>query len=170
VTLEELIAQAAERSWVVLLVLLVPPLVTLASGLVHEKGAGGRAPWRYAYAVIIYAACIPGMFAAVLTAYAFLFRNADLLEVNVLLYFLPIVTMTVTLLLMNRNVSTFDDIPGFDRLSALMLLLGLSFGVAFVVHRMRIGIFFFGPLVQLVVIALAAFGFLRWATRRLAGS
>ena len=56
-----------------------------------------------------------GLFAAVITAYGLFFTRTNLLEVNLLVYALPIVSMAFTLLAVRRNVE-FESIPGFDRL------------------------------------------------------
>lgn len=58
-------------------------------GRVHAPGLGGIAPWKYAYAVLVYAACVPGVLAALLTAYTILFLRGNLLEVNILRLFCP---------------------------------------------------------------------------------
>jgi hypothetical protein len=66
-------------------------------------------------------------------------------------------------------VNSFEEIPGFGRLSGLMLLLGLSFAAAFVLHRLTVGIFFVAPLAQLGVIAVAVFALLHWGMNKLGG-
>jgi hypothetical protein len=170
VTIEDLI-QALERQPAILACgLLCPALLALLLGFMHGKRGGGSAPWKYVYMILVYAAAIPGMFACVLTAYALLFRNANLLTMNMLVYFLPIVAMAVTLILIHRNINSFDEVPGFDRLSGLMVMLAVSFAAAFVLHRMHFGIVFFGTLGQFVIIAVAAFAMLKWATGKMAGS
>ncbi|MBI3828465.1 MAG: hypothetical protein HY291_03055 [Planctomycetes bacterium] len=147
-----------------------PPLFALLLGAVHGKGNGGGLPWKYVYTLLLYMACVPGIFAAMLTAYRLLFLNTDLTKVNVLIYFLPIVSMLATLVLVKRNVGEFARVPGFGRLAGLMLMLGLSFGVAFVLHRMHFFIGFLGDLGSLLLYATAAFALLQWARNKLFGA
>lgn len=46
---------------------LLPPLLALLFGLLHGRGRGGEPPWRFLYAILVYAVTIPGMGAAVVT-------------------------------------------------------------------------------------------------------
>jgi hypothetical protein len=137
-------------------------------GWIHGPGRGNVSPWRFVYAVVVYLACIPGMGAAVLTGYALLFTGANLLDVNLLVYLLPLASMGATLGLMSRKVR-FADVPGFDRLSGLMLLLGLTFAILLVLRRSFFGVLFIGSLPALLVIGVATFALLSWSARRLRG-
>jgi hypothetical protein len=130
-------------------------------GHLHTKGDGGRSPWRYFYALLVYLACIPGIFASVLTGYALFFHNENLLDVNILVYLLPIATMTATLYLIRNNVE-FDRIPGFDRLSGLMIMIAVSFAMALALQKTRIWIFFGSSIVTLFALALGLFALLKW--------
>jgi hypothetical protein len=104
----------------------------------------------------------------VLTGYALLFTGENLLDVNLLVYLLPIVSMGATLGVMSRSVR-FADVPGFDRLSGLMLLLGLTFAILLVLRRSFFGVFFIGSLPALLVIGVGTFALLMWSGRRLLG-
>jgi len=53
----------------------------------------------------VYLVCIPGLLASVLTSYSLFFRHADLLNVNLAVYFLPIISMIVTLILIHKTVN-----------------------------------------------------------------
>jgi hypothetical protein len=109
---------------------------------------------------------VPGMLAAVVVAYTLFFTGENLLDVNLLVYFAPLVSMLVTLALIGKNVS-FADIPGFDRLSGLMVLIGVSFAIALAVHRARIWVIFGGSIELVLAIALFLFLLLKWATHML---
>jgi hypothetical protein len=137
-------------------------------GWIRGPGQGGVSPWRFAYSALVYLACIPGMGAAVLTGYARLFTGENLLDVNLLVYLLPVVSMGATLGVMSRSVR-FADVPGFDRLSGLMLLLGLTFVVLLVLRRTFFGVFFIGSLPALLLIGVGTFALLKWSGRRLLG-
>lgn len=99
-----------------------------------------------------------------LVAYGVLFVRANLLTVNVLVYFGPIVAMAATLVLIHRAVD-FDDIPGSDRLSALVTLLALSFAIVFLLSRSFFGAFFFGSIGYLIAICVVVFALLKWSAR-----
>ena len=139
----------------------VLPLLGWACGRLHGKGRGGTAPWKYIYSVLVYAACVPGLFAAVLTAYALFFTRENLLDASLLVYFLPIISMVVTLVGIRKSVS-FDEVPGFDRLSGLMVTIGLSFAIALAIDKTRIWIWFGGSIGTLFAVALGVFGLLKW--------
>jgi len=160
-TLRELIDLAGSRPLVLGGALVVAPLVAFFTGLLHARGKGGLSPWRYLYAVLVYLACIPGCLAAVLTAYALFFTGQNLLDVNVLVYLLPLAGMGLTLLIVRRQAE-FDDIPGFDRLSGLMVMLAMTFVIVLAVARTRIWLVFGGSLGTLAAFALGVFALLKW--------
>ncbi|MEZ4765253.1 MAG: hypothetical protein R3C26_19345 [Calditrichia bacterium] len=101
-----------------------------------------------------------------LTAYSLFFLRSNLLEVNALIYFLPIISMIVTLALMRRNVN-FDYLPGFDRLRGLMLLLAVTFIVSFLLMQLRIWLFFGGSIGSLLIGMILIFLLLRYGSRLL---
>jgi len=139
-------------------------LLSWLTGLMHPRGAGGRAPWRYVYAVLVYLACVPGIFASVLTGYALFFRDENLLEVNALVYVLPIVTMAATLVLVRRSAE-LDEVPGFERLSGLIVMLAASFAIALGLRKTRIFLFFGSSIITLFVLAAGSFVLLRWGAQ-----
>jgi hypothetical protein len=149
--------------------LIIPLVLCALLRALHGAKGGGRSPWKYAYSVAVYWVCVPGLFAVMFVAYLLFFQNANLMKVNIVVFFLPILSMAVTLLMIKANIVSFDEIPGFGRLSGLMVMLGISFAIAFALHRMHFGILFFGDLGSLVAIALVAFGLLKWGLARLSG-
>jgi hypothetical protein len=137
------------------------PLLAWLNGVVSSPERGRHSPWKYVYSGLVYFTCIPGVFAAVLTAYSLFFRNENLLDVNLLVYLLPIVSMAVTLVLIRKNVE-FDAIPGFDRLSGLMTVMACSFAIALAIHKTRIFVGFFGSIEMLFILAGGIFALLKW--------
>ena len=134
----------------------------------HGKHGGGISPWKYVYSVIIYLACIPGIFSLFLTLYSVLLLRASLLAVNVLSYFLPFLSMFLTLFIVRRSV-TFDDIPGFRRLYGLFLLIGLTFLVLFTLDRLRILLIFRSSIFLFFGLGIAIFFLLKYSARLLFG-
>lgn len=162
-TTRELIQWLGQHPLPLASIFLLLPLLSWLCGRLHGPDRGGEAPWKFLYAILVYLVCIPGMFAAVLTGYALFFTRENLLDANLLVYLLPLASMVVTLVLIRKSVS-FDLVPGFDRLSGLMVMIGCSFGVALAIQKTNIWILFGGPIAQLFVIATAVFALLKWGT------
>ena len=157
----ELIQSAGAHPWVLASLFLFTPLAAWVCGHLHRPGKGGDSPWKYIYSAVVYLACLPGILAGVLTVYALFFTGENLLDVNVLVYILPIVSMVITLVLIRRRVS-FEVIPGFDRLSGLMVMMACSFGIALAIQKTRIFLFFGGSIDRLLLLGLGIFGLLKW--------
>jgi hypothetical protein len=155
-TARDLIDAAGRHPALLASLSLLPPLGALLLGWLHGRGGGARAPWRHLYGVLVYVACVPGIGAAVLTAYTLFFTRESLL-----VYVVPVVSMGVTLPLIRRNVS-FDDVPGFDRLSGLMVLIALTFAVVLAIRKTFIGILFGASLTTLLAIGAGVFALLKW--------
>jgi hypothetical protein len=113
--------------------------------------------------VVVYLVCVPGMLAGVVTAYMLFFTRENLLDINVFVYLLPIVSMVATLLLTRTNVS-FDAVPGFDRLSGLMVMIAVSFGIALAIQKTGIFLFFGASIGTLFALAAFVFLLLKWGT------
>jgi hypothetical protein len=168
ISINDLILAAAQHAWWVLAYFLTPPALTWCIGRAHKtRRAGARNPYSTLYGVLIYMVSFPGMMAAVLVGYGLFFLRADLRSVPILLYFLPIVSMVGTWALMREQVD-LDKVPGFERLSALMLAIALCFALAFVFNRIFFGVLFFGSLWGLLGVAAAFFVAFRLTMRKLA--
>ena len=162
-TIRDLIHLSDQHPFVLVGVFVAPPVIAWLLGRMHERGKGGASPWKYIYSVLVYLVCVPGLFAAVITAYTLFFSHENLLDASLLVYFLPIVSMVVTLIFIRKNV-TFDEVPGFDRLSGLMMMVGCSFAVALAIQKTNIWIFFGGSIERLFILALGVFALLKWGT------
>ena len=167
-TLRELFAAVDAARVPLLIGLGAVVALTALLGVLHGRDQGGRPPWRYLYAFLVYTACGPGIFAAVAVIYALLFTGENLLDLNAAAYVAPIVSMVLTLGLMRRNVS-FDEVPGFRRLAGLMTMIAVTFAIALALRSMRIWLFFSASLVWFFVLAAALFVLLKWGGRLLFG-
>lgn len=160
-TARQLIDLAGQHQQVLLVAFCVPPLGALLLRLVHGRGTGGRSPWKYVYGVLVYLVCVPGIAAAVLTAYALFFSRQNLLDVDLAVYGLPLLAMGLTLLIISRAVS-FAEVPGFGRLTGLMLMIAVSFALTLALARTRIWLFFGGSIAKLVLLVGGLFAVLKW--------
>jgi len=162
-TTRELIQQAGARPLWLIAGCVAPPVLAWLCGWLHGRGRGGIAPWKYAYSLLVYLVCVPGISAVVLTAYTLFFTRENLLDVNPLVYALPIASMVATLVLIRKNVD-FDQVPGFDRLAGLMVMIGCSFGLALAIQKTNIWVFFGGSIERLFALTLGIFALIKWGT------
>jgi hypothetical protein len=161
-TIESLIGEIGQIDiWILLVIFLAPPVLVWILRMLHGRGNGGNSPWNYMYSVLVYLVCVPGMFSCVLTAYSMFFVRQNLLEVNFFIYFFPILCMIATLVFVRKNVH-WDQVPGFERLSALMVLIAVSFAIALALQKLRIWIIFGGSIGTILVIAIFCFALLKW--------
>lgn len=160
-TTRELMQQADQHPLVLATVWVALPALTWLLGQVHQKGKGGETPWKYLYSVLVYLACVPGMFAAVISCYVLFFSRENFLDLSLLVSILPIVAMVVTLVFVRKYVA-FDQVPGFDRLSGLMVMMGCSFAIALAIQKTKIWIFFGGAIEHLLILAAGGFALLKW--------
>lgn len=160
-TTRELIMMAGMYPWHVLGAFVAVPFLAGLLGLILGVQRAKQSPWRYLYSILVHLACVPGMAAAVLTGYAVLFTRQNLLDVNLLIYLLPIMSMAATLLFIRRNVS-FDDIPGFDRLSGLMVMIAITFMLVLALERTRIWLVFGASIYTVFALVIVCYGLLKW--------
>ena len=128
------------------------PLTALVAGWMG-KGEGHLSPWKFLYAALIYLACVPGIFAITLNIYLFLFERASVLDTVIATQLLPIVSMIVTLLIIRKHTD-LEKIPGFDKLSGLILMIGALLSLMWIADKTRILVFSYLPF-QTVLLILA---------------
>lgn len=131
------------------------PLFCLLLNMTQQK-ATERKPVHYVYSTAIFATAIPGLFAGIIVFYSMFFIKANLLNSNVILHFLHIISMAATFLIVGRRVG-FDILPGFKKLSGLMILLGVICLVVFFLYRLRFIIGFFASIEQLLIAGIALY-------------
>lgn len=106
---------------------------------------------KYLLSAVIYAVTVPGILSAIIILYSLFILNANLLNVNVVVYFVPVIAMILTLVIINKKIP-MRRIPGFDRLSGLMIMISVAFSIVFVLQKTYFGIFLFGGFTQLLVV------------------
>lgn len=92
-------------------------------------------------------------------------------QVDALLYIAPLLSGTFTLFMVPR-VMALEDIPGFDRLVGLFVLVGVTTFLLMLFAKMRIymGFFILGGFKDLLLVGLGIFLLLRWALGKISGS
>ena len=163
-TLNDLIATLSENDLMVW-VFTALPLLALACRLLHGKHGGSQSPWKYLYAVLVYCCAVPGMFSAMLCFYSMLFLQESLLDKSIVVYFAPFFSMLITLGLISKFVS-LDDVPGFDRISGLMTMLGVTFFLLLVLNRFNVWVVFGGGIGSMFAIGAFLFLLLRWGAKK----
>lgn len=135
-------------------------------GLAVVSRRNFRAPITYLYSMLVYAVAIPGLLALIITVYNFFFLKTNLLEINILAYFVPIIAMVIVLLIINKTVPMYL-IPGFDKLSGLFVIIVITFIITYILQRMFFGVFFVGKIQYLLLFFLALLFVLRIAWKKI---
>lgn len=92
---------------------------------------------KYAYSILAYLACIPGIFAITLNTYLFLFERQSVWTANLVVQFLPILTMAISLIIIKKSMP-FEFIPHFGKLPSFMTIIAAGMGIMWFIDRMRI--------------------------------
>lgn len=121
---------------------------------------------KYVMSAIIYGVTVPGILAVTLILYSLFIIKVNLLNVSFISYFVPIIFTIATLFVLNRKVK-MSTIPGFSRLSALMIFILITFGIIFVLQRTYFGVLFIGGFSQLLIVFVIVFIVLKIAWSKL---
>jgi len=152
---------------IILYFLAIPILAVLLNWITKEEAY--KSPWNYIYSTLVFGVCVPGTFSVVLCVYSMFFSPQSMLNVNALVYFLPIVSMIATVMIVTRNVQ-MKAVPGFDKLSGLVMLLAVTFVLILLIQKMRIFTIFFGSIWHLAGLFLILFVAMRIAWVRFMSS
>lgn len=164
-TLGDFFRICSENPSILLFYMIAVPLTALLAWI-FGKGEGHVSPWKYMYSFLVYLTCIPGIFAITLSIYMFLFERRSILETNVFTQIVPVISMIVTLVLIRRNVS-LDDVPGFGKLSGLIMIISAVIVLLWILDRMRIFAITFIPFIWIVVLFLLIILFAVLGIRRM---
>ncbi len=143
------------------------PFIALLSGL-FSKGEGHLSPWKYLYSILIYLVSLPGIFAITLSIYFFLFERRSILDMNLTTQVLPVLAMITTILIIRRHVD-LDLVPGFDKISGLILIIATLMCLMWIIDKTRIYSITFMPFYVVILILLAGFFVIRMGLKKLAG-
>jgi len=142
----------------------IPALTAVAYAF--SSGEAHLSPWRYLFAGLIYLVAIPGIFALVLNIYLFLFERRSVMDTNLFTQVLPVLSMVATFVLVGKRVQ-LGHVPGMDRLSSLSLVLGVLIALLWFVDRTHIIAITFLPFYVVVLILVAGFVVIRYASKRM---
>jgi len=120
-------------------------LFAILLGFISGKEKEKLSPWNYIYAILIYAITVPGILQTVITGYLLFIEKKSLLDINLAVYIVPIISMIATLVIVSKNAN-LKTIPGFDRLSGLMTMLGISIVIVVIISKSRIWLVFGGSM------------------------
>ena len=121
---------------------------------------------KYIYSALIYLSFIPGTVSLVLVLYSLFFLKMNLLHANVLVYFLPIVSMIITIIFIKKKVS-LKAIPGFERLSGIMVVTLITLGLIYLLQKMFVGVIFFASIKYLILLFIIVFVILKLSLKKL---
>ena len=135
-TLQELFDQVGAHPQYVIFYFSLLPFAAML-GTVLDGDRGYTSPWKYIYSALIYLVSIPGLFVLTLNVYLFLFEQFRIMELNLVLQVLPVGAMMLTLLIIRNNME-MKHIPGFDKLSGLLMLITAVLGLMWIVDRTQL--------------------------------
>jgi len=124
-------------------------------------------PWCGIYSVLVHLVTIPGMAAIFFSVYLFLFERQSIMDTSITVQVLPIILMIVSLFLIKTNVS-LRSLPGFGRLSSLILTISLVLALMWVLDKTRLilGAFTMLPIQYVALIFIGLFLAVKFAMRR----
>ena len=143
------------------------PMLALMVSLLYKRAAKS-AFVESVFSAIIYLSAIPGVFAGILIFYLLFFTRTNLMNVDIVFSFLPVISMGLVFGIIGKNAN-FDDLPGFGRLTGLMLLIAIVSSVTLAIYKLRIFVGFFASIEALVGIAIAVFVLFKVGLARLSG-
>jgi len=135
-TLKEFFDLLGDKPAFLLAYLLMIPLTAAVAGFMGRR-EGHLSPWKYLYSALVYLICVPGIFSITLNVYLFLFEKQSVFDANIYTQILPVLSMFITLLLIKNNVS-LDRVPGFNKLSGLVIAILATLVFMWIIDRTRI--------------------------------
>lgn len=135
-TLQQFFNLVSENPAIILFYYVALPLTAFLVGLFAGRD-GYKSPWKYVYSALLYLAAIPGVFVIMLNVYLFLFERQSILDANIYTQFLPVIGMFVVIMLISRKVE-LRYIPGFGRLSGLIVLISIVLLLMWILDRTRV--------------------------------
>lgn len=163
-TLQQFFNWVQDNPMMVLYYFIIVFLITIVLNSVAEQ-KGHLYPWSFLYSCIIFLVCVPGIFALTLNIYFFLFEKQSIMEANLLIQALPLMMMFVIIYFVKKNVD-LDYIPGFDKLYALMWIIGIVLSLMWVIDRTHLYAISFIPFSYVLILLATGIVLLRYLSRK----
>lgn len=144
----------------------IVPFAALLAGWM-ERDEGHLPPWNYLYSSLIYLVAIPAILAIGFGVYKWLFERRSIMDTNLLLQVLPVVSMLATFFIVKRNVDV-KSLPGFERLGGLVMMITAAMSIMWFIDRVKIIVFSYLPIQYLLLIFLVLLFVIRLGWRRMA--
>ena len=141
------------------------PAIALVLGWITEPDSS-QSPWNYLFAVLVYAICIPGILAVTLNIYFFFWERRSIMDTQLMIQFFPILSMVATIAIIRRFVN-LDDVPGFDKLTGFMLIIGVILTLMWVLDRTHIYAISFMPFYIVLLVIVGGILLIRYGLKQL---
>jgi hypothetical protein len=164
-TLGEFFEMIGRNPNLVLFYFIALPLTAFLAGVLG-KDEGNLSPWKYLYSTIIFLVCVPGIFAITLNIYMFLFERRSIMDSNLYTQVLPVFLMLFTLWIISRNVK-FEEIPGFNKISGLVMIIAAVLLVMWILEKTHIIAITFMPFYYVFIIFGVLFLAIRFGMKKM---
>ena len=142
------------------------PFAALLAGWM-EREEGHLPPWNYLYSVLVYLVAVPAILSAAYSVYRWFFDRESIMNTNLLLQVLPVVSMLLTFLIIKQHVR-IATLPGFGRLSGMVMMIVSAMAIMWFLDRFHIIGFTYIPFHYLLLVFLALLFAIRYGFRRVA--
>ncbi len=166
-TLGDLFQYASDHPAHVVFYFALIPFAALLAGWM-ERGEAHLPPWNYLFSTLMYLVAVPAILSAAYSAYRWFFDRESILNANVLLQILPLISMALTFTLIKRSVR-MDALPGFGRLGGMVTMIVAAMAIMYFLDRFRIIGFTSIPFSYLLVAFLLLLFGIRYGWRRVRG-
>ncbi|KXK37139.1 MAG: hypothetical protein J5I52_01185 [Saprospiraceae bacterium] len=164
-TLGQFFEYVTQNPYLVLFYFFALPFTSLLANWLGA-GEGHLSPWKYLYTVLVYLACIPGIFALTLNVYMFLFERQPIMETNLFIQVLPVLCMLLTLWIIKRNVQLVD-VPGFDKIGNLVFIITILISMMWIIEKTHLFVFTYMPFYQFILLFAGFLILIRWLWSRM---
>lgn len=167
-TLQDFFNLLSDNPFLILAYFILVPITAILAGILG-KNEGHLTPWKYLYSALIFMVAVPGIFAITLSIYLFLFERRSILQTDVYTQILPVVSMMVTFFIVRKNVA-MEYIPGFDKLSGLVMMIFTTLAVMWFLVKFRILGITFIPFQYIIFIFIGLFILFRYGWKNMTRS
>ena len=166
-TLGEFFEVVGNNPSIILFYFIAVPLTALLAWIFGRK-EGHISPWKYLYTTLIYMALVPGIFAVTLSAYMLLIERQSIQNIDLFTQIIPIISMALTLFLIKQNTS-IRDIPGFGKLSGLMLIITVVLILLMILNHTHIFAITTFPFYYVIIFLIILFVVIRIGIKKISG-